>query len=67
LIDWHGQPTIHLATAHPAKFPDAVERAIGRKPDVPERLARVLLAKERYDVLPNDFAAVAKYISERAR
>ena len=62
-----GQPIVCLATAHPAKFPDAVLRAIGRKPDVPERLARVLDAKERYTVLPNDFAAVAKFISARAQ
>ena len=61
------EPVVCLATAHPAKFPDAVERAIGRKPEVPERLARVLGAKERFTVLPNDYATVAKHISERAR
>ena len=58
---------VTLATAHPAKFPDAIERAIGRKPDIPERLARVLGGKERYTVLPNDFGQVAKFITERAR
>ena len=62
-----GEPVICLATAHPAKFPSAVERAIGRKPEIPERLARVLGAKERFAVLPNDFATVAKFISERTR
>ena len=62
-----GQPMVTLATAHPAKFPEAVERAIGRKPDLPERLARVFDAKERYTVLPNDFAAVADFINQRAR
>ncbi len=62
-----GQPMVMLATAHPAKFPEAVERAIGRKPDRPERLAHVLDAKERYTVLPNDFSAVAEFISQRAR
>ncbi len=62
-----GQPMITLATAHPAKFPDAVARAIGRKPDVPERLARQLAAKERFEVLPNDFARVAAFIDARAR
>ena len=61
------QPMITLATAHPAKFPDAIVRAIGRKPDVPERLARVLDAKERYTVLPNDFAKLAAFIDARAR
>jgi len=62
-----GRPMVTLATAHPAKFPDAIERAIGRKPDIPERLARVLGGKERYTVLPNDFGQVAKFITERAR
>ena len=62
-----GQPMITLATAHPAKFPDAVAKAIGRKPDVPERLARQLSAKERYTVLPNEVAKVAAFIDGRAR
>ena len=61
------QPMITLATAHPAKFPDAVARAIGRKPDVPERLARQLAAKERYQVLPNEIAKVAAFIDAHAR
>ena len=62
-----GQPTIYLATAHPAKFPDAVARAIGREPDIPERLARQLSAHERFQVLPNELGAVAKYVQDRAR
>ena len=61
------QPMVTLATAHPAKFPDAVARAIGRTPDVPERLARQLAAKERFTVLPNNFAKVAAFIDGRAR
>ncbi len=66
-LDRQGQPTIHLATAHPAKFPDAVECAIGRKPDRPERLARQLAAKERFEVLPNSLAKVSRFIEQRAR
>jgi len=62
-----GEPLICLATAHPAKFPGAVERAIGRKPEVPERLARVLGAQERFTVLPADLGAIGKFIAERAR
>ena len=34
-----GTPMVTLATAHPAKFPDAVERAIGVRPALPDRLA----------------------------
>jgi threonine synthase len=46
------------ATAHPAKFPDAVERACGVRPVLPPRLADLLERAEHYDVLPNDLAAV---------
>jgi threonine synthase len=60
-------PRVTLATAHPAKFPDAVEAAIGTRPVLPERLARVLEEKERYDTLPKDYAGLARFIAERAR
>jgi threonine synthase len=57
-------PLIALATAHPAKFPDAVERATGIRPELPERLADLLERSERYTVLPNDLAAVQRHIQE---
>ncbi len=60
-------PLIALATAHPAKFPDAVVKACGHAPDVPARLAGQLKAKERYTVLANDYAQVAAFIEERSR
>ncbi|WP_439817210.1 threonine synthase [Zavarzinia sp. CC-PAN008] len=47
-------PVVTLATAHPAKFPDAVERAIGKRPALPDRLADLLERPEHYDVLPAD-------------
>ncbi|MFN0089271.1 MAG: threonine synthase [Acidimicrobiales bacterium] len=56
-----------LATAHPAKFPDAVERAIGRRPALPERLADLLARPERLTALPNDLAAVQAFILAHAR
>jgi threonine synthase len=59
-------PLVCLATAHPAKFPDAVERAIGVRPPLPDHLADLLDRPERYDVLPADLAAVASYVSDRA-
>lgn len=60
-------PMVTLSTAHPAKFPDAVEKAIGKRPDLPERVADLFERKERMDVLPNDLAAVQKFMRERAR
>jgi threonine synthase len=65
--DGAGEPMVTLATAHPAKFPDAVERATGQRPALPARLADLLERPERYATLPNDFAAVRAYISGRAR
>ncbi|THD42298.1 MAG: pyridoxal-phosphate dependent enzyme, partial [Bradyrhizobium sp.] len=60
-------PVVALATAHPAKFSDAVERAIGVKPETPRRLRGLETRRERFTVLPNDAAAVAKFVRERAR
>ncbi|MDP1819489.1 MAG: threonine synthase [Acidimicrobiales bacterium] len=55
-------PMVCLATAHPAKFPDAVEEATGVRPPLPERLADLLQREERYDVLPADLAQVQRRI-----
>ena len=60
-------PVIALATAHPAKFPDAVERATGVKPPLPERLKDLMERKETIVVLPNDRRAVADYLRQTAR
>ncbi len=54
----HGVPTVAMATAHPAKFPDAIEQAIGIRPALPARLADLMERPERFTVLPNDLAAV---------
>jgi len=58
-------PMVVLATAHPAKFPDAVERAIGRRPELPGRLADLMDRAERVDGLTNDVAALKRMIDER--
>ena len=55
-------PMVALATAHPAKFPDAVEWATGTRPPLPERLADLFDREERFDVLPNDVAAVRAHV-----
>jgi threonine synthase len=60
-------PMVVLATAHPAKFPDAVERATGIRPALPDHLADLFDRPERFDVLPNDLAAVERYVEARSR
>ncbi len=63
----HGVPTIAVATAHPAKFPDAIERATGMRPALPPRLMDLFERPERCSVLRNDLAAVAAEVRTLAR
>ncbi len=60
-------PMVTLATAHPAKFPDAVEAASGVHPDLPARMAGLFERDERINVLPNDLATVRGFIIDRAK
>jgi threonine synthase len=53
---------VTLATAHPAKFPDAVEQATGVRPALPGHLDRLLTAPERCVHLPNDLATVEDFV-----
>ena len=62
-----GTPMVALATAHPAKFPDAIERATGLRPELPPRLADLMERPERLVRLPNSVAAVEDYIRGHAR
>jgi threonine synthase len=55
-------PMITLATAHPAKFPDAVEAAMGTRPALPARMADLFDRDERVTRLPNDLAALQAHI-----
>jgi threonine synthase len=57
-------PVVALGTAHPAKFPDAVERACGFRPALPPRLADLHRRPERCRVLPNDLAAIQNAVRE---
>jgi threonine synthase len=54
----HGVTTAAVATAHSAKFPDAIEPAVGVRPALPARLADLFERPERFTVLANDLAAV---------
>ncbi|HEY1259144.1 MAG TPA: threonine synthase [Stellaceae bacterium] len=62
-----GAPMIALASAHPAKFPDAVERATGIRPALPPALGDLFDRRERITVLPNDLSAVGSFICAHAR
>ena len=53
-----GLPTIAAATAHPAKFPEAVSKAIGQRPPLPSHLNDLYERPETYTVAPNDLATV---------
>jgi threonine synthase len=53
---------VSLATAHAAKFPDAVRKATGVYPELPQRLSHLLKAPERFTVLPNSAGAVRDFI-----
>ena len=58
-------PMITLATAHPAKFPDAVEAATGIRPPLPKRMADLYERAERFTEVPNDLGALQNLIKER--
>ena len=60
-------PMITLATAHPAKFPDAVEAATGQRPDLPSRMADLYDRPERVTRVANDLSAIETLIRERIK
>jgi threonine synthase len=58
-------PMITLATAHPAKFPDAVQSATGLRPDLPPHMADLFERPERIARVANDLGALKQFIKER--
>ena len=60
-------PVVCMATAHPAKFPDAAEQATGVRPPLPDHLADLFDLPERYDVLAADVDAVRDHITSVVR
>lgn len=60
-------PMVVLATAHPAKFPDAVEAACGVRPQLPPELAAMMTAPERMERLPATREVVEAHVLARAR
>ncbi|GHD57044.1 threonine synthase [Thalassobaculum fulvum] len=59
-------PVVTLATAHPAKFAAAIERAVGAPAALPERMADLMDRPERMPVIPNDLAALQAYVKDHA-
>jgi len=59
------RPMITLATAHPAKFPDAVEAATGLRPALPNRMADLYEKPERVSEVANDLSRIQSLIRER--
>ncbi len=62
-----GSKRIVLATAHPAKFPDAVEQATGVRPALPPHLADLFEREERCETLASDLASVQSYVRDKAQ
>jgi threonine synthase len=61
-----GTPVVTLATAHPAKFPEAVERATGHRPSLPTRIGDLFEREEKCETLPGTFEAVTEYVAQHA-
>jgi threonine synthase len=61
-----GAPLAVLATAHPAKFPEAVAAAAGVRPELPQAARGLAARQERFDRLPADIEAVKTYIRDFA-
>ena len=57
------EDVVTLATAHPAKFSQAVETATGTTPTLPERMRWILAAPERYETLPNAIGPLKDFIA----
>lgn len=62
-----GAPQVTLATAHPAKFPETIEKAIGTEPALPNKCQDLFLRREDIKALANDVQSVKAFISERSR
>ncbi len=60
-------PQVVLSTAHPAKFPDAMQAITGERPALPKRLDGLLTAKERFTTIENDIGAAEAHVESLTR
>ncbi|MDC0899112.1 threonine synthase [Candidatus Pelagibacter sp.] len=58
---------IVLATAHPSKFPDAINKALDMNAELPKELQYVLSEKENYDIIENNLISIKNHITERVK
>ncbi|MDA7805761.1 threonine synthase [Candidatus Pelagibacter sp.] len=58
---------IVLATAHPCKFPEAIDKSIGIKSELPDELKYVMGEKENYDIISNNLSKTQQYIKEKIK
>ncbi len=63
--DYKGELVVTLATAHPAKFPDAVKSAGAPDPKLPSFLKDLFDREEKFEVIENNFDSVKQFISDR--
>lgn len=66
-LEGDGNPVILLATAHPSKFPDAVEKAMGIRPTLPEHLIDLFDREEKMIDQPNDLKIVQNFVLDNTR
>jgi threonine synthase len=62
-----GTPIVTLATAHPAKFPDAVEAAMGHRPALPAKVGGLMAKPETFTQLPNDLGQLKAFVRQHVR
>jgi threonine synthase len=60
-------PVVAMGTAHPAKFPDAVQQAVGQRPGLPPHMAGLFERNERFEVMANDLAALQDFVRANRR
>jgi threonine synthase len=59
-------PTVILATAHPAKFPDVVKKATSVYPQLPEHLSGIMNAQEKFSVMKSDVSLIKQFIEKQS-
>jgi threonine synthase len=59
--------TVVLSTAHPAKFPDAIEAITGTRPALPAHQVHLMTDAERFETLPNSLSSVQNFVLKHCR